>query len=60
MKLTSFALVIFASAAAFGGDSALKKAVVPAEEDHWKFQLSMPGWLANIKGEVGYRALVTF
>jgi len=38
--------------AAFAG-SLEKKAVQPAEEDHWKFQLSTPGWLANIEGDVG-------
>src|SRR5262245_38352176 len=30
-----------------------KKIVAPAEEDHWKFMLATPGWMAGVDGTVG-------
>ena len=48
------ALALCASATAVAGDlDSSKKAVVPPEEDHWKFLLAVPGWLPNVDGTVG-------
>jgi len=56
MKHFIFALTL--GSAALAGPLE-KKAVLPAEEDRWKLALSMPGWLANIKGDVGVNGLVS-
>jgi hypothetical protein len=54
--------VIFASLlsiAAFAGDPASKKAVVPPEEERWHFSLAVPGWMPGVDGTVGIDGIDT-
>src|SRR4051812_12802414 len=53
LAATLFASVIL-SAATFAAEVD-KKTVVPAtpEDDHWKFVLAVPGWMAGLEGTVG-------
>lgn len=54
LQKTTLAFAIFASATAFAGDAAYdKKTIAPIEQDKWKFMLAMPGFAANIDGQIG-------
>ena len=57
--LTFFAASCIFSAPAFAGSDSSKKAVVPVEDDRWKFQLSVPGWMAGMEGDVGINGLTS-
>jgi hypothetical protein len=55
--LTVAALVLAGAFAHAGDPAPAKKVIVPTEEEHWKFLLASPGWLAGVEGTVGINGI---
>ena len=53
----ALALALLTASAALAGDA--KKAVIPPEEDRWKFLLAIPGWMPAMEGDTGINGLIT-
>ncbi len=59
MKITSFALFLLGSTAAFAGALVSKETVAPPPEDAWQFTFSAPGWIPWLEGDTGVNGLVS-